>query len=207
MASVWLLPTLVSVIGGILVAVAIFVIIRMNTLASRVDIIPNAPLIDSTLKREFTNGYCLGVVKTITPCRNGTIRFEFFPLDSMQGENIPRPEMQTIIVGREFMIPMARGEGSARREMIKILSRNPADIPKNLRQTDEAKSINAESILAHMERNFGKTITVGDEATNKMLENISRVGLTNAYVARVEELLKKYRTLEAPTEKKEEEKK
>jgi len=135
---------------------------------------PDAPLIDCTVARESTNGYCLGRVKNQEPRPNGTIYFEMYPYDGEEGEDRPIPEVQRFVAAKEMIIRLPKGSASARREKIHILSRNPTDLPEALRDTTNGKGLTAAGQLAHLIKTFGTAIPNGDAALASALLDYAR---------------------------------
>lgn len=195
MASVWLLPTFVILGGIILVGISIWIGIRINRAISRLDVDPNTPIIDCTTRRQFTDGYSLGIVKRELPRKNGTVLIEFYPLDSEQGENKARPALQSVVIAKEMLSRLSRGESSSRREIIKVLSRNPADLPPRMLNTAEGDWMTKEGQLAHILRTFGTAIPAGDEAIHEAMVEFARGNISRATMAKQKEELAEYRRL------------
>lgn len=187
MAGVWLLPTLVIIFGTIFTIVAIFIAVRLNHSTQKIDVTPNAPLIDCSMRRQFTDGYSMGIIKKEIPRKNGCVYVEFYPFDHEQGEDKPRPAVQSLVVAKQFIKRLSRGDLSSRREIVKILSRDPSDIPEKMRGTDEGKWITKEGQLAHLEKTFGKAIPAGDEAIYEQMINWSRGNISRATMAQIRE--------------------
>ena len=153
----------------------------------RLDVPANAPIFENTARRHFTNGYTRGVIRNEFPRKNGCNLIEFHPLDSEQGENKPLPEIQSVVVGREYIKRMARGDDSSRREIVRAVARNPADLPEKMRGTTEGKWETLEGLKAFLEKTFGKTIPVGDDALAELMIEWSRGHISRATLAKIKE--------------------
>ncbi len=187
MASVWILPIFTIFFGLIFVAITFVVVYKLNKAGMKIDVSQNAPIIDVTTRRQFTEGYSMGIVKSELPRKNGTILFEFYPLDNKQGENEPKPELQSVVIAKEMVKRLARGENSSRREIIKILARNPTDIPEKMRVTDEGDWMKKEGQLAHLTKTFGLAIPAGDEAIADAMNEFARGNIVRATMAKMRE--------------------
>lgn len=189
MASVWLLPIFVVIVGFLTVGGSLWFVIYLNKQARKIDVPPNAPIIDTTTKTQFTNGYSLGVLKSEVPCKNGTHRIEFYPLDNLQGETQPKPEMQCVIVAKEMVNRFARGDRSSRRERIDILPRSNFDLPDKMRETKEGEIMTQKGQLAHIEKVITPAIAAGDEAIAMAMSHLNRTGVASATLAQMKEEL------------------
>lgn len=187
MASVWLLPAFTTIVGLIVSVVTVIVIIKINKATAKIDVMPNSPKIDVKTRREFTDGYVSGIVKCAIPRKNKTVYFEFYPDDIEQGENVKKPEIQRLVVGRQFLKFYAKGELSSRRDLIQVLSRNPTDLPEKMRETDEGKYLTKEAQLSYLERTFGKAIQAGDEAITEIMSDFARGQMTRSALAQLKE--------------------
>ena len=177
---------------GIIVVTGTFIgAIILNKSIVKVRVTPNMPLIENDYRKEFTNGYTLGTLKSITKCKNGTNRIEFYPMDVEQGEEIARPTVQTYIVKEEYVIPFAVGELSDRRQRIKTTTRNPLLIPKKMQDTIDADYETKEGQLSYLRSEVGKMIPAGDEAITEFLKGTTRVGMTKLAFAELKERAKK----------------
>lgn len=139
------------ILGIIILIITIIVMVRNAKKIERQEVPPNAPFIDVSTRREFTNGYTFGLIKEIIPCRNKTSRISFYPLDSEQGEDKPLPSVQTLIVGEKYLKPFAQGENSSRRVILKVLPRTKMDIPYKMREELEGKWMHKEGIKAFIQ--------------------------------------------------------
>jgi len=192
----WILPSLVSIFGTIFVAGTIIAVAKILKATAKIDLEPNAPIIDMTTKRQFTDGHCEGLVKSMKPRKNKTVLFEVYPTDSEQGENKPRPKIQSFVVAENMIKRIPRGDKSSRREYIYILSRTPADLPEKMRDSDFGKWLTKEGILGHLEKTFGVPfIRTGDEAIAEIMERSSRVGMTRSVISQMQEEIAEFRKI------------
>lgn len=197
-----------QIIVGILVliAIAIFTIVRvkMSHHISRYDVTANMPLVSNPARTQFTDGYASGTLKRIKSNKNGTFLVEYYPDDIEQGEDIPRPPMQGVIVRKDFAIRLARGDYGDRRERIILVGRSPADYPDKLRDTSEGEWMTRKGQLAFLKSTFGKAIPSGDEALAEAMKSYSRVGIGKNALAEIKEANAQYRKMmQIPTESEE----
>jgi len=178
----YILPVFSVIFGVILVGITTFVSIKINKGTSKIDISPNAPIIDMTARRQFTEGYKHGFVKSERLCKNGTIRFEVYPYDIEQGENKPKPNLQRFIVAKEFVKRLPREAGSKREEVL-ILPRTISDLPEAMRDTEKGKWLSKQGQLAHLERLGTQQIVAGDEAVEELLRSSNRTGIAKGTLA------------------------
>jgi len=166
----------------------IIVRIKLSKSIEKMDISANAPLVENDYRKEFTQGYTLGVLRSKRTCKNGCSRIEFYPIDVEQGEFIPRPEVQSFIVKEEFIKPFSKGELSDYRERMKTITRNPLLIPSKLKDTTEGKWATKEGQLGWLMSEFGKTVPAGDEAISELIkEQGARGEMSKAEIARLRE--------------------
>lgn len=159
-----ILITVVLVVGFIFLSLTALILFKLSKHRRRFDIMPNAPLINMTTRRKVTDGYTEGVVKSQTITKNNMTRFEVYPSDAEQGEDKPRPEMQTFMVANEFIDRMPIGDASSRREKILINSRDPTDIPGGMSKSDMAELMTVKGQLGWLKKTFKEAIPSGDEA-------------------------------------------
>lgn len=186
----WVLPTLITIFGVILTVATIIVYIKFNSKLRKIDLRENAAIIDCTTKTQFTNGYSMGYVIKEEPCPNKTHRITFYPTDREQGEDIDDPEPQTFIVANEMIKRMPKGSGSTRRERLYVLSRNPADIPEHLRDTELGNWLSKEGQLAYIQKVYGSNISAGDEALETLMRETTRLGITKGELLAKKKLIK-----------------
>lgn len=185
--GVWILPALVIIFGVIALVTTIIIAFYINKKTAKLDVTPNAPIIDVSSRRQFTEGYSFGIVKQEIPRKNGTVLIEFYPLDMEQGEDKPRPAVQSLVVAKEYLKRFSRGENSSRREYIKVIARDPSDLPEKLRGTTEGDWQTKEGQLAHLQKVFGKAIPAGDEAIFEQMMTWSRGNISRATMAQIRE--------------------
>lgn len=154
----------------LVVAVIFWVITRKSERAIKV--LPNSPFIEIDNSRtRFTMGYYFGIIKKILPRKNKTYYIEFYPIDVTQGENTERPEIQRLIVAKEFI---KYPKKSPRRQTIQTIARNPMDISEELRNTIIGKQLIEEGQEAFLEKVFSDLIPSGDERAKDILTDSYR---------------------------------
>lgn len=198
MAGVWLLPILIFLGLFGLSCMVVFILIWLLREGRKITIQPNASIIHCHTRKQFTNGYVEGLIKTQLLRKNGLTFFEFYPTDSEQGEGIPLPELQSFVADENMVRRFPKGELSSNREIVKILPRSPADIPKNMRDTDEGKWMTKEGQLAHLQTTFGKAIPAGDEAINEQMNDWARGEISRGTMAQIKEENAQARKLYTP---------
>lgn len=167
----------------------------MNKSLKTVDVTANMPIVENDYRKEFTEGYTLGTLKSIRKCKNGCSRIEFFPIDVEQGENISRPTVQSFIVKEEYIRPFGTGELSDHRQRIKTITRDPFLIPKKMKDTTEGKWATKEGQLGWLKAEAGKMIPSGDEAIAEFMKGYARGQMTKANQERLKEIAQKYNEL------------
>lgn len=177
-----------SIIGIIILIVTSIIIYVTRSSGKKIDVLPNMPFIFIDNSRtKFTEGYFLGLLKRMLPRRNKTFYIEFFPIDVLQGENIPRPEIQSLIVAKEFVKPLSIGKKSFRRQVIITVPRSKLDIPEELRNTSEGDFESVEGQKAFLEQVIGKMIESGDEAIGKQVEDSRRGNLSKQTIKQLQD--------------------
>lgn len=197
-----------QIIIGILVLIAIIVFtivrVRMSKQIDKQDVTANMPLVSNPARTQFTDGYASGVLKRIKENKNGTFLIEYYPDDVEQGEEIPRPELQSVIVRKEFVKRLARGDYGSRRERLILVGRSPIDYPEKIRKTLEGEWMTKEGQLAFILSTFGKGIPSGDEALAEAMKDWSRTGVSKNILAELKEINAQYRKF-LPLQKEQEE--
>jgi len=178
---------LVLFFGIIVTVVVVIVFVKMGKVISKIDTIPNAPIINCTARRQFTQGYCLGLKKRMLLRKNGVYYIEMYPIDSEQSENMPKPELQRFAVAKEMIKFIPSGEASSRREMIMVLPRSNADLPKSMIDTSEGKCMTKEGQLGTLQRMFTDAITGGDDAIFEAMRHFNRGNIAKAVVSQMVE--------------------
>lgn len=179
-----LIQIIATIFGIIMLIVAtIFWIVTRKSERS-ITVLPNSPFIEIDSSRvRFTNGYTFGILKKMLPRKNKTFYIEFYPIDITQGENIDRPEIQKLIVAKEFI---EYPKKSARRQTIKTIGRSLTDIPKELRETIEGKKEAEKGQLAFIEKAFSDSVPEGDEQVRNILIKSYR-GLGKDFIKTLED--------------------
>lgn len=191
----WVLPLLTFFFGIVVFVIVVIIKIKGSKAISKLDVIENAPLLEVGSRSRFTNGYSRGIIKRQKPCKNGCDRIEFYPYDIEQGEHKPRPEIQVVIVKKEFIKRLARGDDSSYREIVKLIDRFRADLPKKMRNTPQGDEMSKEGQKAFLEATYGKWVRSGDEAMLEAVTSNSRIGMTKFSLASIKEENEKLRAI------------
>lgn len=175
------------IVSFIFILITIVFLIVTRIAGKRINVQANTPQVEvDNFRKRFTNGYTRGLLKNQKLRRNGTYLIEFFPTDVKQGDNIPRPEVQSFIVAKEFRQVLAEGDSSDRRTIIKTIARNPADIPEKLRNTHEGIEEGKQGQLAFIEKTFSDAVPEGDRQVKEIILNSHR-GLGKNFVKTLED--------------------
>lgn len=185
-----------AIVGLLVIAGTVIVTLRTRKAISKIDVTPNAPQCYNFGRTQFTEGYFTGVIKKQIPRKNGCTYIEYYPIDIEQGENRPRPEVQSMIVKNEDIKRLARGDLSSRREQVFFVSRNPANIPEKLRDTSEGEWLKKEGQKAWILHTFGKSIPAGDEAIAEAMVDYARGEIPKSTLAQIKEANKKWREMQ-----------
>jgi hypothetical protein len=189
------------IIGIIATIVLTIIWIILDKHIKKTPVQANAPLIENNYRKEFTNGYTLGILKSIKKCKNGCSRIEFYPTDVKQGEFVQRPDIQCFIVKNEFVKTYGEGGLSDYRQRIKTLPRSKLDLPEDMRNTLEGDYETKEGQKAYLVSTMGKAIlTGGDEAIVEIMNEFSRIGMSKAEIARMRVMVEKWRKIFATQE-------
>lgn len=190
-----ILEIILSILGILIITGYVILKIKLSKHIDKIDVSANMPLCENMCRRAFTNGYYLGVIKSQLPRKNGTSLIEFYPIDVEQGESVPRPNVQSIIVKNEFIKRFPRGELSSYREVVKLIGRNPADMPERMRKTEEGDWMAKEGQKAWILSTFGKAISAGDEAIAESMKEYARGNIAKNTLAEIKEVNKKSREM------------
>jgi len=201
------LEIILSILGIIAVVVSVIVKLKQNKDIQKIEVTANQPMCFNFTKsrRAFTGGYSLGVVKKQLPRKNGTTYFEFFPLDVEQGENLPRPDLQRIVINEDYIKRFSRGEISPCRELIFFTSRDPTDYPDKMQDTTEGKWMTKEGQLGFLKSMLGKAIPQTSSAMASLMNEFAGGEMTVAEIAKMRELAKQHREIQDPEQAKKEE--
>jgi hypothetical protein len=181
------LEIILSIIG--IIAIVVTVITRsflMNKVV-KIEVSANMPLVENDYRTEFTEGYSIGTIKSQVLCPNDTYRIEYFPIDVEQGEGVPRPPLQTVIVNKEMAKRFARGKLSGRRERVKLITRDSSKVPEEMKDTTEGKWQTKEGQLGYLKSTFGKMVSEGDEAIAEAMRTYARGQATKTALASIRE--------------------
>jgi|GEM_PF-4183104 len=179
----------VAQVIGVVIGVIVLIIVIIFAIVTRkseksITVLPNSPFIEIDNSRtRFTNGYSFGILKKMLPRKNRTFYIEFYPIDVTQGEKVERPEIQKLIVAKEFI---KYPKKSARRQVIQTISRNIADLPTELKETEIGKSLAKEGQEAFIEKAFSDSIPEGDEQVRNILIKSYR-GLGKDFIKTLED--------------------
>lgn len=182
-----------SIIGMATLVTVIVYNLKINQDIKKVPIRPNAADVENKARMQFTKGYSSGRLKVIEKCKNGCDRIRFYPTDIEETGELPLPEIQTVIVKKEFVKPLATGKGSTRREKIILVGRSPLDYPEEMRNTEEGKWATVEGQKAFILASIGQLIPTGDQAMGEVLKDFSRVGVTKSAFAQMKEVNEQWR--------------
>jgi len=204
-----LLEIILSIIGIIVGVVVTIVKVKQNKDIQKIEVTANQPMCFNftTSRRAFVNGYSIGVVKKQLPRKNGTHYFEFFPLDVEQGENLPRPDLQRLVVNDDYIKRFAKGEISPCRELIFFTSRDPTDYPEKMIDTTEGKWMTKEGQLGFLKSQLGKAIPQTSSAMTSIMNEFAGGEMTASEFAKIKETAQKYREIQDPEQTKKEERK
>lgn len=194
----WQIISLIVIL--IVIPIAVFITLKFKKDIQKVPVTANMPIVENDFRKQFTNGYTLGVLKSMILCKNRCYRVEFYPMDVEQGEDVQRPTIQTVIVREAYIKPFSRGELSDRRERIKLITRDPFLIPEKLRDETEGQWITKEGQKAWVISTIQKAIPSGDEVISEFMNKWTRTGIAKETFAQYQEadkLIKK-RELEQP---------
>ena len=208
----WILPIIVGVIGFLLTGVTVILAFYFSREQRRLDVEPNAPIMNMVMRKQFTEGHCSGIVKTFRQNKNGTHFVQVYPIDKKQGVGEPLPKLYQFVVSDSLIKHYARGEYSDNREMIQILPRSHIDLPKKMRDDlndVESELMTKEGQIAHVIKQIKPSlITSGDEAIASLLKEANRTGVSKSTFAQIRENNAEQRKLlSIPEVRKEEEKK
>jgi len=186
---------ILTILGIPIVTAFTIITIKMSKSIKNIEVTANATIIENDYRKEFTEGYTLGIQKSIKTCKNGCSLIEFYPIDVEQGENIPRPTIQSFVVKTEYIKPFGTGELSDHRQRIKTITRNPFLIPEKMKDTTEGNWATKQGQLGWLKSEAGKTIPQGDEALAEFMKEQARGGMTKAELARLREVNIEYNKL------------
>jgi hypothetical protein len=179
---------ILTLLGIIMSVIALVIYLVINKAEKSLKIEPNSVMVEiDTSRKRFTQGHTKGLLVKLKLKRNGCYYIEFYPTDVEQGETVEKAVLQRLIVGKEYLKPMARGEDSDHRQILKTISRNPADIPKALRGTYEGNELAKLGQEAFIERSFSEAIPEGDAQVKEIMMKSYR-GLGKNFVKHVEDL-------------------
>lgn len=208
----WVLPLITGIVLFILTIGIVITAIYYIRKGKMIDVLPNAPIINMAMRKGFTEGHILGIVKTNRQNKNNTHFFQVYPLDKKQGEGDLFPKLYEFVVSDDLIQHNASGEYSDYREIIKILPRSNADLPKKMR--NDSKDLEAiqdvkEGQVNYLMKQLKPTlITAGDEAIKEMLDTLTRTGISHKAIAQLKEETAQFRkTMSQPRENKPEEEK
>lgn len=190
-----IIQIITTILGILIFSGTLIVIWRTRKKGQREEIEPNLPICENPCRKEFTEGYYQGLVTKQLPRKNGCTLIEFLPTDNRQGENIPLPQVQSLIVGNDFIKRIPEGELSSRRTIIKLIGRSRLDYPESMRDTDEEGFMSAKGQKAWLKSTFGSAITSGDEAIAEAMKEYARGQIPKNVLQQIKDLNKKSREI------------
>jgi len=197
----WVLPLLFSIVGIIVTILVVIIVVKTTEKTKKIDVHENAVYILVGNRRKYTTGnYALGLIKKEKLCKNGCTRFEYYPCDKLQGEDIKNPPLQRVICKNEFVRRFAPGEYFNERAVVVLLDRFKSDLPRKMRETKEGEDMSKAGQKAFLESAIGSYVTAGDEALHEMISGISRVGMTKLTLAQIKEANEAMRAGRIPSE-------
>jgi len=170
----------------ILIGLVIF-LTRSNKNMEKVEVLPNMPLIENDYRKEFTDGYTRGVLKSIKERKNGCSLVEFFPLDIEQREDQKQADVQSVVILNGEIKRFPKTDISERREVIKLITRDPLKIPEGMKGTPEENWIKMESQKAWILETFGRGILGGDMAIGESMKDWARGQVSANALAKMKE--------------------
>lgn len=148
-----IVPWLASILGFLALLGTIIWYAVHNKSVVKADIMPNSDIILNLCKTKFTDGYYLGLEmrRGRVENRNDTFLVSYYPIDKDEGEDVPRPEIQKVVVLRDNLVLLAKG----RRNIWMIVSENPDDYPETIRKTKLGEIAIEEGTKAYLKKTFG----------------------------------------------------
>lgn len=197
------LEIILFILGIIILIIYGIIKLKTNKDVKKIDVTANQPICFNLCRRDFTEGYCLGVTKTQLPRKNKTTLFEFYPLDVEQGEDIPRPKLKSVVVKDEYIKRFAKGELSSTREIIFLISRNPIDYPDKMNETIEGGWMKKEGQLGFLKSLLGEAIPQTSASMKAIMNEFAGGEMTAVEIARMREVNQKYREMSLGNENQE----
>tara|TARA_Y100000310_G_scaffold60266_2_gene55626 strand:- start:71 stop:652 length:582 start_codon:yes stop_codon:yes gene_type:complete len=167
------------------IIVTIIISVKAGSSARRVNIKPNLPIIIIPNRKQFTEDYTMGILKTLSLKKNNCYFVEFYPLDKLQGIGVQMPTLQSVIVHRDYIKPIA--DFSSRRLVIIANSRHQTDMPDSMQDTEIGEFMSREGQKAYIKKTFGKMISHGDQAIEESMGDYARGGIPRNWMAQLKE--------------------
>lgn len=188
-----MIATIISIIVIVIMIIITTIIgVKLSKATRKIEADPNMPICINLYRRQFTEGYCIGLEKRDLPRKNGCEFIEYYPLDPIQGEHKPLPKLQSMVVGKGMRIVFARGELSSYREIVIYTSPMSLDIPEKLRNMAEGKMLTKEALKQHFTNTLGlNSIKAGFEALGEEMSTYAFNQIPTAILKQYEELVKK----------------
>lgn len=187
----WVLPLIIVILILIISLVTGIILFITRLRGKQIDVLPNMPFVEIDPSRvKFTNGYSKGILRRLLPRKNDTFFLEFYPTDILQGENVPRPEIQSLIVSKEFLKTLSHTDTGSRRIIIKTLVRSKLDLPEKMRDTVEGDFESKEGQKAYLEQTLSNMIPAGDEAIAEITKQFARGQLSKIFINQLQETAK-----------------
>jgi len=194
------MPWFVSILGVILITVAIILLIWDMKKGAKIDVLPNAKFVLNISKSKFTDGYQLGLIAKngYKERMNGTFYLEYFPIDGEQGKNLKRPALQKVVVAKGNLTSMGN-----RREIIVVSSENPADYPERILNSPFGEALQKKSMMEYIKKTFGESFSEMTSSVARLQVEFAGGEVTSQTIGKLLEQVKKFAELSKLLEPKE----
>jgi len=200
--------TILSILFGIIWLIVYLVTDEAKKGRRRIS--PNSPIVLNFARKQFTNGYAFGEVKSQKQAKNGCTLIEFYPIDVEHGEHVPKPDLQSVIIKNEFIDRYAKGELPARREVIILNGMKPSDYPEKYQRALEGKGAISRGEMAYISSTYNtwmdnvlKTLSLQMKGHAGGLINVNAVKEIKAGAENIKEMMTNVLLNQPSAEKKE----
>lgn len=162
-----------------------------NKKTQKIDVPMNAKIVINIPRSKFTEGYYIGSVNSEKDNKNGTTLVTFYPIDVEQGDDVPKPNMQSVVVNKEDISYFGN-----RRNIMVLSSKDKTDYPKPIRDTLEVDFETKEGIKSFLIGAFGKMIKEKDKAIAEIIPELAGGEITSHAFGKLKEELEKKRKLD-----------
>jgi hypothetical protein len=192
---------IVLLIIGLLTVLIIYIYsqLRKGKELEKVQVLPNAPIVENRCRRQFTDGYGEGILVEERLNYNGTTRIKFLPIDIKQGEGVKYPGVQTVVVANRYLKRVPEGEDGKRARII-LFGRSILDYPEYMRDSVEGKFMEEEGQKAWLLSMVGKSIANGDKVIGEWMSEYARGNVSKHSIEHQKEI---ERALKSQEQKKE----